>query len=136
MLTPEEKDFDSKLVCSIINLLLDRLIFNTLSFYRNFPAFNTYVLQSLQQEETMGLADRFEDVLQRPALLDTIRIVRPDFLGVLLYFILRTDVTLQKNCLLLLKALLESKNQQLNLISITSQSKGLVDLLLDVLHLD
>ena len=84
----------------------------------------------------MGLADRFEDVLQRPALLDTIRIVRPDFLGVLLYFIRRTDVTLQKNCLLLLKALLESKNQQLNLISITSQSKGLVDLLLDVLHLD
>ena len=136
MLTPEEKDFDSKLICSIINLLLDRLVFNTLSFYHNFPAFSAYVLQSLQQEETLGLADRFEDVLQRPALLDSIRIVRPDFLGVLLYFILRTDATLQKNCLLLLQALLESKNQQLNLISVTSQSRSLVDLLLDVLNLD
>ena len=91
------------------------------------------MLQTLQQEETLGLADSFDDVLNNSALLDSIRVVRPDFLTVLLFFMLRTDSKLQNCCLSLLKALLESKNQQLNLISITSQSKSLVDLLLDVM---
>ena len=80
----------------MINLLLDRLVFNTLSFYHIFPTFGAFVLQTLKQEETLGLADSFEDVISNTALL-------------------------------------ESKNQQLNLISITSQNKSLVDLLLDVL---
>lgn len=117
----------------MINLLLDRLVFNTLSFYHIFPTFGAFVLQTLQQEETLGLAESFDDVLHNSALLDSIRVVRPDFLTVLLFFMLRTDAQLQNHCLTLLKALLESKNQQLNLISITSQSKSLVDLLLDVL---
>ena len=91
------------------------------------------MLQTLKQEETLGLADSFEDVISNTALLDSIRVVRPDFLTVLLFFMLRTDAQLQNQCLTLLKALLESKNQQLNLISITSQNKSLVDLLLDVL---
>ena len=98
----------------MINLLLDRLVFNTLSFYHVFPTFGAFVLQTLQQEETLGLAESFDDVLHNSALLDSIRVVRPDFLTVLLFFMLRTDAQLQNHCLTLLKALLESKKKSLH----------------------
>lgn len=86
----------------------------------------------LKKEETLGLSSDFESVFEKKALIDSLRIVRPDFLSILLHFILHTEEALQRNCLLFIKALLESKNCQLNLISITSQSKGLVDMLLNV----
>ena len=77
-------------------------------FYQGQPVWNK---RMLKEEEVLGLQPDFEHVLEAKSLLDSVRIVRPDFLRVLLFFVLKTNESLQKNCLLLLKHLLESKNR-------------------------
>lgn len=131
-MTIQDHRYDRILIESLLNILVDRLVFDTFSYYERFPSFMEFVMSVLKKEETMGLSTDFEAVFEKKALIDSLRIVRPDFLSILLHFILHTEEALQKNCLLFIKALLESKNCQLNLISITSQSKGLVDMLLNV----
>lgn len=131
-MTIQDHRYDRILIESLLNILVDRLVFDTFSYYERFPSFMEFVMSVLKKEETMGLSTDFESVFEKKALIDSLRIVRPDFLSILLHFILHTEEALQKNCLLFIKALLESKNCQLNLISITSQSKGLVDMLLNV----
>ena len=133
-MTIQNHQYDLFLIESLLNILVDRFVFNTFSFYYDFPAFKEYVMKIISEEETMGCMNDFASTLNKKVLLDSIRIVRPDFLGIFLYFILRTEEDLQRNCLLFIKALLESKNCQLNLIAITSQSKGLVDMLLNVYY--
>lgn len=131
-MTIQDHRYDRILIESLLNILVDRLVFDTFSYYERFPAFMEFVMNVLKKEETLGLSSDFESVFEKKALIDSLRIVRPDFLSILLHFILHTEEALQRNCLLFIKALLESKNCQLNLISITSQSKGLVDMLLNV----
>lgn len=131
-MTIQDHRYDRILIESLLNILVDRLVFDTFSYYERFPAFMEFVMNVLKKEETLGFSSDFESVFEKKALIDSLRIVRPDFLSILLHFILHTEEALQRNCLLFIKALLESKNCQLNLISITSQSKGLVDMLLNV----
>ena len=50
-------------------------------------------------------------MLDKKALVDSVRIVHPDFLRVLVFFVLKTQPALQRSCLLLLKSFLESKNR-------------------------
>ena len=86
-------------------------MFDTLSFYDAFPKVKEYVVNVLKEEEVLGLQPDFEHVIEARNLLDSVRIVRPDFLRVLLFFVLKTNESLQKSCLLLLKRFLESKNR-------------------------
>lgn len=103
--------FTSLLLQSLFNILVDRQVFDTLSFYDAFPKVKEFIVSVLKEEEVLGLQPDFEHVLEAKSLLDSVRIVRPDFLRVLLFFVLKTNESLQKNCLLLLKHLLESKNR-------------------------
>ena len=103
--------FTSLLLQSLFNILVDRQVFDTLSFYDAFPKVKEFIVSVLKEEEVLGLQPDFEHVLAATSLLDSVRIVRPDFLRVLLFFVLKTNESLQKNCLLLLKHPLESKNR-------------------------
>ena len=103
--------FTSLLLQSLFIILVDRQVFDTLSFYDAFPKVKEFIVGVLKEEEVLGLQPDFEHVLEAKSLLDSVRIVRPDFLRVLLFFVLKTNEGLQKNCLLLLQHLLESKNR-------------------------
>lgn len=75
------------------------------------PDFKAFILSVVRQDEALSLQPGFQAVLEKKALLDSVRIVRPDFLRLLVFFMLKTQPQLQQNCLLLLKSFLESKNR-------------------------
>lgn len=75
------------------------------------PDFKAFILSVVRQDEVLSLQPGFQAVLEKKALLDSVRIVRPDFLRLLVFFMLKTQPQLQQSCLLLLKSFLESKNR-------------------------
>ena len=103
--------YTPQLLQSLFNVVTDRLLFDTLSFYDDMPAFKAFILRVVREEETPGLQADFQAVLDKKALVDSVRIVHPDFLRVLVFFVLKTQPALQRSCRRLLKSFLESKHR-------------------------
>ena len=127
--------YTPQLLQSLFNVLTDRLLFDTLSFYDDMPAFKAFILGVVREEETPGLQADFQAVLDKKALVDSVRIVRPDFLRVLVFFVLKTQPALAKYSLALREGSLFRVLRQLETVY-SAMKLDALEALMDALELD
>ena len=102
---------------ALVNILSDRMLFDQWGIQGSTEPMKMFIHAEMEQETDATLAPSFAAVLENRSVLDWLRLLRPDFLSVILFFTLHADAKLQRDSLRLLRETLQSRLSALSLVS-------------------
>ena len=97
------------LLMALVNILSDRMLFDQWDIQGSAEPMKMFVHTEMAKETDATLAPSFAAVLENRSVLDSVRLLRPDFLSVVLFFTLHADTKLQRDSLCLLRETLQSR---------------------------
>lgn len=111
-----EKNCEEWLLMALANILSDRMLFDQWDIQGSTEPMKMFVRTEMTKEADATLAPSFAAVLENRSVLDTVRLLRPDFLSVVLFFTLHADAKLQRDSLSLLREALQSRLSTLSVV--------------------